>query len=89
MAYGSTPYIGMALKKMASTLKVHKGHTWNVCVRLVKGLHEPYQTLPSAFMDNGTVNFAGEHHSSLKYQTGKSLNWANRLSSDFLSQATR
>ena len=24
MAYGSTPYVGMAQKKMAVTLKVHK-----------------------------------------------------------------
>ena len=24
IAYGSTPYVGMALKKMAATLKVHK-----------------------------------------------------------------
>ena len=43
---------------MAATLKVHKWHAWNVCIRLVEGLHEPYQILLSAFMDNGTVNFA-------------------------------
>jgi len=24
MVYGSTPYVGMALKKMVATLKVHK-----------------------------------------------------------------
>ena len=30
----------------------------NVCIRLVKGLHEPYQALLSAYMSNGT---AGEH----------------------------
>ena len=48
MAYSSTPYVGMTLKKMAATLKVHKWHTRNVCVRLVKGLHEPYRMLPLA-----------------------------------------
>ena len=62
MAYGSTPYVGMALKKkMAATLKVHKWHARNVSVRLVKGLHEPYQALPSASMGNGTIYFAGEY----------------------------
>ena len=33
----------MAPNKMAATLKVHKWHNQNVCVRLVKGLHKPYQ----------------------------------------------
>ena len=61
MVYGSTPYVGMAPKKMAATLKVHKWHTRNVSVRLVKDLHEPYQVLPSASMGNGTINFAGEY----------------------------
>ena len=62
---------------MAATLKVTRS-------RVVKGLYEPYQALSSASMSNGTVNFAGE----LKYQTGKSLKQANRLSSDFLSSLT-
>ena len=48
-------------KKMATTLKVHKWHARNVCVRLVNGLHEPYQALSSASMGNRTVNFAGKH----------------------------
>ena len=61
MVYGSTPYVGMTLKKMVATIKVHKSHTRNVCVRLVKGLYDPYQALPSASMSNWTVNFAGEH----------------------------
>ena len=61
MVYGSTPYVGMTPKKMAATLKVHKWHAQNVCVRLVKGLHEPYQALLSASMSNWTINFAGEH----------------------------
>ena len=51
----STPYVGMALKKMAATLKVHKWHAWNVRVRLVKGLHEPYQALPSAYQATETL----------------------------------
>ena len=62
MAYGSMPYVGMAPQKMAATLKVHKWHARNVSVRLVKGLHEPYQALPSASMGNGTITFAGEYH---------------------------
>jgi len=36
----------MAWKKMPATLKVHKLQTKNVCIRLVKGLHEPYQSFP-------------------------------------------
>ena len=43
MADGSMPYVGMALKKLVATLKVHKWHVRNVCVKLVKGLHESYQ----------------------------------------------
>ena len=49
-------------KKTAATLKVHKWHTWNVCVRLVKGLYEPYQSSSSASISNRTVNFSGKHH---------------------------
>ena len=48
--------------KNGSTLKMHKWHAQDLCVRLVKGLHKPYQALPSASMGNGTINFAGEHH---------------------------
>ena len=43
MAYSSTSYAGMAPKEMAATLKAQNWHAWNVCVRLVEGLHEPYQ----------------------------------------------
>ena len=53
-------YIGMAPKKMAVTLKVHKWHTQNDYIRLVKGLREPYLALPSASMGNGTIDFAEE-----------------------------
>ena len=42
-------------------LKVHKWHAWNLCIRLVKGLHELCQTLPTASMGNGTINFTGEY----------------------------
>ena len=42
-------------KKLAATLKVRKKHTRKVCIRLVKGLCEPYQSLLSASMSNGTV----------------------------------
>ena len=56
MAYGSTPYVGMAPKKMAAAL------ARNIWVRLVKALHEPYQALPSVSMGNGTIKFAGEYH---------------------------
>ena len=60
MADSSTPHVGMAPKKMAAELKVHKLPTWYVSA-LVKGLCEPYQALPSASMGNGTINFAGEY----------------------------
>ena len=69
MAYGSTPYVGMAPKKMAATLKVHKWHARNVDVRLIKGFHEHYRALSSASMSNGTVRCAGEHR------------WSSRLAS--------
>jgi len=46
-------------------------------VRLVKGLHEPYQALPSASMGNGTVWW----RVLLKYRQVAKL--ANCLSSDF------
>ena len=59
MAYGSTPYVGMTPKKNGGHIK--SAQTRNVCVRLVNGLHEPYQALLSTSMGNGTVKFAGEH----------------------------
>ena len=61
MVYGSSPYVGMAPKKIAATLKVYKWYTRKVSVWLVKGLHEPYQALLSASMGNGfrTINSAG------------------------------
>ena len=56
MAYYHTPYVGKGPKKMASTLKVHKWHTRDVDVRLVKGFHEHYQALSSASMSNGPLD---------------------------------
>ena len=55
MAYCSTPYIGMTPKKK-------KAARLNVCIRLVEGLHEPYQVLSSVSMSHWTFNSAGEHH---------------------------
>ena len=62
LVYGSTQYVGMTPQKMAATLKVHKRHDRNVCVKLVNSLCEPYQSLSSASMSNRTVNFAGKYH---------------------------
>ena len=69
MTYVSTPHVGMILKKMVATLKVHKWHARNLYVRLVKGLHEPDQALSSAFMSNRTINFIehGEQIASRLY----------------------
>ena len=53
--YHGMPYVGMAPKKMVATLKVHKWHTRNVCIRLVNGLHDPYQALLSASMGSGPL----------------------------------
>ena len=61
MAYGSTPYVGMAPKKNGGHIKSAQITRSKCYVRLVKGLYEPYRALPSASMSNGTVNFAGEH----------------------------
>ena len=52
MAYSSTPYVGMILKKNGSHIKVHKWHTQNVYVRVVKILYEPDQALLSVSMSN-------------------------------------
>ena len=61
MAYGSKPYVGMTLKKNGGYIQSAQMTRWNVCIRLVNGLHEPYQALSSASMGNMTVNFAGKH----------------------------
>ena len=62
MAYSSMPYVGMAPKKK---WRPHKKCTNDMlempALDFFKGLHKPYQALPSASMDNGTINFAGEH----------------------------
>ena len=50
----SMPYVGMALEKIAATLKVHKWHAQNACAGLVNGLYEPYQSFSAAFMNNRT-----------------------------------
>ena len=55
LASTGMPLVGKVPKKM-SHIKVHKWvvkwHARNVCVRVVKGLHEPYQSLSSAYMDD-------------------------------------
>ena len=61
MAYGSTPYVGMIPKINGGHIKSAQMTRLKLYVRLVKGLYEPYQALPSASMSNETVNFAGEH----------------------------
>ena len=61
MAYGSTPYIGMAPKKNGGHIKSAQMTRSNVCIKLVNGLHEPYQALSSASMGIRTANFTGEY----------------------------
>ena len=79
MAYGSTPYVGMTPIKLVATLRVYKWHAWNVYVRLVKGLHGPYQAISSASMSNRTINFAGQYRWSTRLRqvtkTGKPSIW--------------
>ena len=53
MQYHRTYVLGMALKKMADTLKV---------TALECSLNEIYQELSSASTSNWTADFAGEHH---------------------------
>ena len=60
-AYSNTLYVRMTPGKMEATLRVHRWHTRNVCVRLVNSLHKPYQALSSASMGNRAVNSAGKH----------------------------
>ena len=69
-------------KKMAATVKVYKWHDWNVCVGLVKGLHELYQALPGAPM--GIRPFTLLESITKVQETGKSLKWANCLPSFFI-----
>ena len=91
MAYSSMPYVGMAQEKMAATLNVHKWHTWNVCVRLVKGLYEPYQSLSSASMSNRAVNFFGKYRWKTRLaspKTGKSSIFWLRCSSTTIRSMT-
>jgi len=59
MAYGSTPY-RMTPEKHGSHMKSAQMTSRNVCVRLVNGIHEPYQPLSSPSMGNRIVNFAGK-----------------------------
>ena len=47
MVYGSTPYVGMTLKKNHGHIKSAQMTHSKCCVRLVNGLHEQYQALPS------------------------------------------
>ena len=56
-----TPYVGMAPKKNGGYIKSAQVTRSKCAIRLVNGLHEPYQALPSASMDSGTVNFTGEY----------------------------
>ena len=61
MVYDSMLYVGMTPKETVATLKVYRWHAWNDCIRVVNGLHEPYQALSSASMGNRIINFAGEY----------------------------
>ena len=76
MAYGSTPYAEMPPTQMTATLKVHKWHARNVCFRLAKGMSECFHEQQNCYLCWRAL---------LKYQIGKSLKLANRLSSKFLS----
>ena len=68
MVNGSTPYVGMTPKKNGGHIKSVQ---MNVYLRLVKGLHEPYQALSSASMSNGTVIFDGEHRKVPNWEVAK------------------
>ena len=49
-----------------------KSHAQNVCIRLVKGLYESYQSYwATAFMSNRIINFAGEHPWSARLASRK------------------
>ena len=65
--------------------------TWNVCVRLVKGLYEPYQSLSSASMSNRAVNFFGKYRWKTRLaspKTGKSSIFWLRCSSTTIRSMT-
>ena len=71
MAYGSTPYVGMTLKKNDGHIESCKWHARNICVRSVNVLHEPHQALSSGSMGDKTINFAGKHRKSTDRQVAK------------------
>ena len=70
MAYSSMPYVGMALKKNGGNMT-----RLNVCVRLVKDFHGPYQALSNASMGNKTINFAGESISKVPDRRVAKTGW--------------
>ena len=59
MEYGSTPYIGMAPKQMATPLHVYS--VQNSALDLVISFCGPYLSFSSVFISNKTLSVAGQH----------------------------
>ena len=72
MEYGSTPYIGMAPKKMAAHCMCTKWYVQNSALDIVISFYGPYLSFSSVFISNKTLSVAGEHR--WKYHISKSLN---------------
>ena len=63
--YSSTPYMGMAPKKVAVPLYVcmcTKRYVQNSALDLVISFYGPYLLFSSVFISNKTLSAAGEHH---------------------------
>ena len=61
MEYGSTPYIGMAPKKMAAPLHVYKVICSKLCPRLSHRLLGTIPVILECFQDNKTATANREH----------------------------
>ena len=61
MEYGSTPYIGMALKKNGCYIACVQSDVKNSALDVIIGFDEPYLSFFSVFISNKTVSGVREH----------------------------
>ena len=66
--------------KNGGYVKSHKWHTWNICIKVVKGLYEPYQSLSSAFMNNRVLESIAKHKTGKLHKGANCLPYCGKLS---------
>ena len=77
MEYGSTPYIGMALKNMASTLHVYKAICSKLCPRFS---HKLLWTIHVILVFSAVTRLLAVLDSIAEVLHRQVAKWANRLS---------